>query len=142
MTSALIDVNVILDVVLLRQQFLPASRKVLQLVEKKRCLGLLAAHHVTTIHYLLQRELGRAAANSRLGQLLHLFSVARVDDAVVRSALLTGAVDFEDAVAEAAAAAAKCDFIVTRDPRGFSGGIVPVVAPEAFVAVIGTQRQG
>lgn len=41
--------------------------------------------------------------------------------------------DFEDAVVAAAAEAAHCAWIVTRDQRGFAPIPVPPIAPEEFL---------
>jgi hypothetical protein len=46
--------------------------------------------------------------------------------------------DFEDAVSAAAARGAGCDFIVTRDPRGFHGSPVRSITPEAAVGALRT----
>jgi len=55
-----------------------------------------------------------------VGDLLTVFRVAPVDDAVIGRALTLAWRDFEDAVCAAAADAAGCNAIVTRDPRGFA----------------------
>ena len=49
--------------------------------------------------------------------------------------LFEGAHDFEDSVT-AAATAAGCDLIVTRDPKGFRASPVPVFTPEAAIPVM------
>ena len=45
--------------------------------------------------------------------------------------------DFEDAVTAAAARLAGCDYIVTRDPKGFRGSPVRCLTPEAVAPLLG-----
>jgi len=59
------------------------------------------------------------------------------EDAVIGRALTLGWRDFEDAVCAAAAEAAGCKAIVTRDPRGFTDSPVEVMEPEAAVVWLG-----
>jgi hypothetical protein len=46
------------------------------------------------------------------------------------------ATDFEDAVTAAAAQQAACDFIVTRDPKGFRRSPVRHLPPEALLPLL------
>ncbi len=65
-----------------------------------------------------------------------VFGVAAVDEAVVRRAAALNWTDFEDAVVAAAAEAAGCDAVVSRDPAGFAKSPVPVLTPKAALALL------
>lgn len=134
MTRLLFDVNVVLDVLLDRAPFAASSSAAWEAVERGRADGVLSAHAVTTIHYLNTRAVGGRAARRTTEALLDVFGVAPVDEAVLRSALALGWVDFEDAVTAAAARRARCHAIVTRDPKGFPRSPVRVVTPDEAVA--------
>ncbi len=84
----------------------------------------MAAHTVTTIHYLIRKEMGNIKAKRIISAILRVFGVATVDGAVVQEALQLPFSDFEDAVSAAAARLAGCECIVTRDPKGFRGSPV------------------
>jgi predicted nucleic acid-binding protein len=131
MRKLLFDTNVVLDVLLDRQPYAEASAAVWEAVERGVSEGMLAAHAVTTIHYLVQKEKGNARAKRVVTTILGIFTVAAVDDATVREALQLPFSDFEDAVTAAAARRSRCDFIVTRDPKGFRESPVPALTPEA-----------
>jgi hypothetical protein len=45
--------------------------------------------------------------------------------------------DFEDDVQTAAARAAGLEGVLTRDPKGFSAGVVLVWSPESFAIAVG-----
>jgi predicted nucleic acid-binding protein len=62
MKRILFDTNVVLDVLLDRQPYVEASAAVWAAVEAGASEGMLAAHAVTTIHYLLGKELSSAKA--------------------------------------------------------------------------------
>ncbi len=136
MKRLLVDINVVLDVLLDRQPHADASGAIWASVETGRSEGFLAAHAITTIHYLVQRELGAVKARQLIGLILRVFRVAPVDGAVIEEALGLPLVDFEDAVTAAAALGSECEYIVTRDPKGFRGSPVRVLAPQAALPIL------
>jgi predicted nucleic acid-binding protein len=130
----LLDANVVLDVALMRPAHLDASAAVWARVEQGRVVGLLSAHSLTTIYYMVAKDRGRARAQQLVGNLFRIFKTAAVDENVISRALSLGFPDFEDAVTAAAAEAARCELIVTRDPRGFLASPVKAVSPELALA--------
>jgi predicted nucleic acid-binding protein len=140
MKRLLFDVNVVLDVLLDRKPFANASSAAWAAVERGDAAGLLSAHAVTTLHYLNAKAVGLRAATETTEALLSVFEVAPVDDVVLRSASSLEWQDFEDAVSVAAARRAKCDAVVTRNPRDFKGASVRILTPSEAVAWIETSR--
>jgi predicted nucleic acid-binding protein len=136
MTKVLLDTNVILDVLLDRQPHAEASSAVWVIVETGRLNGMISAHAVTTLHYLIRRELGPAKSKRTMGEILNVFAVAPVDGTVIRDALTMPSADFEDSVTAAAAKNAACWCIVTRDPKGFRGSGVLCLTPEAALPIL------
>jgi predicted nucleic acid-binding protein len=134
--KALIDVNVVLDVLLDRKPHVAASAAVWAAIETGAAEGLLAAHAVTTIHYLIRKEQSVAQARRTVLSILRVFRVATVDEGVIQDALQLPSPDFEDAVTISAARLAGCELIVTRDPRGFRQSPVRVLTPEAAAPLL------
>jgi predicted nucleic acid-binding protein len=99
---------------------------------------LLAAHAVTTLHYLIRKELGTAQAVHLVSEVLRVFDVAAVDEPVIREALALEFTDFEDGVTAAAARVAGCEAIVTRDPRGFRRSPIKTLTTEAAALWLST----
>lgn len=130
----LFDVNVVLDAILQRAPRVVAAEQLWAMAERREIRGYVPAHGVTTIFYLLRKPLGGEAAATAVGALLQIFRVAPINAHVLAAALASGFSDFEDAVCAAAAAASRCTRIVTRDPKGFAGSLVPAVSPEGLVA--------
>lgn len=134
MNTVLFDTSVVLDVLLERKPHIEASAAAWAAVETGNAVdGMLAAHAVTTIHYLIRKEKGNAKAEDIVTAILRVFSVAPVDGPVLQEALRLRLSDFEDAVTAASARSAGCEFIVTRDPKGFRGSPVRALTPEALL---------
>ncbi len=131
----LVDANVTLDVLAKRESHYAASAAVWALVEQGEIEGLLAAHTVTTLHYLVTKHLDRRQANLTITKLLQVFGVATVDQQVILKALTLGWKDFEDAVQMAAAFNAQVDYLVTRNPKDFKGELVRVLQPGNLMAL-------
>jgi len=133
MKRILFDINVVLDVLLDRQPYAEASAAAWAAVESGISEGMLAAHAVTTIHYLVRKEMGNIKAKRIISAILRVFGIAAVDGAVIQEALQLPFTDFEDAVTAAAARLAGCEYIVTRDPKGFP---VRSLTPEAVTPLL------
>jgi predicted nucleic acid-binding protein len=132
--TLLLDLNVILDVFLDRRPNADAAAAVWRAIEAGQGRGLIPAHGITTIFYLIEKARGGAFARKGVERLISVFGVAPVNEAVVRRALAFAWPDFEDAVCAAAAEASGCDAIVTRDPTGFPDVPIPVVDPIAALS--------
>ncbi len=134
--SVLVDLNIVLDVMQRREPHYTASAEVWAAVEEGRLVGFVAAHSVTTLFYLLSRELTWAEAVAAIQDLLTVFSVARVDEEILRVALSYQWKDFEDAVQMAAASGVGANFLITRNPKDFAGGLVAVLQPAELPAIL------
>ena len=134
----LFDMNVVLDVLLDRKPFVEASSAAWEVVERGDAKGMLSAHAVTTLHYLNAKTVGVRMATETTEAMLTVFEVAPIDEAVLLRAVALKWPDFEDAVTAAAARRAKCDAVVTRNPRDFKGAPIRILTPSETVAVIET----
>jgi predicted nucleic acid-binding protein len=130
----LLDLNVILDVILDRSPGADSAAALWAAIEKGQGRGLIPAHGVTTIFYLLEKARGGAFARKGVERLISVFGVAPVNEDVVRRALVLAWPDFEDAVCAAAAEASGCEAIVTRDPGGYPNAPLPVVDAAAALS--------
>lgn len=140
MKRLLFDVNVLLDVLLDRRPFADDSSEAWAAVERGEADGVISAHAVTTLHYLNAKAVGVRMATETTEALLSVFEVAPIDEHVLRSALALEWKDFEDAVTAAGARRAKCDAVITRNPRDFKGAPVRVLTPTEAIAWMATSR--
>lgn len=136
MRRILIDLNVVLDVLLDRAPHADSAAALWAAVERGAVEGLLAAHCVTTLHYVAARSGGRDYADQCVAGVLSVFTVAPVDLGVLQEAIAMRWSDFEDAVCAAAASRAGCQAIATRDPDGFKRSTLPALTPPQALAAI------
>jgi len=73
----LFDTNVVLDVLLDRQPYVEASASAWAAVETGASEGMLAAHALTTIYYLVRKERGDAQARRIVSAILRVFKSSR-----------------------------------------------------------------
>lgn len=135
--NALIDTNVILDVLMKREPFFADSVAVLDRAERGEFVGWLCATTVTTIFFLIRRQLGREVAIEKLKDLSSIFATAPVNKAVIDSALEGRFRDFEDSVLNEAAVLVGADCIVTRNERDFKYSSLLVYSPSQFISSLG-----
>lgn len=141
MKTLFFDVDVLLDVLRDRTPRADSASALWAAVETRKARGLVTAHAATTIHALLKSSRGGAFADRAVSDLLAVFNVARVSEAVLNEALSLRLAAFDDAVSAAAAAAARCDLIVTSDPARFRGSPVEVVSPGEALARLSSSRR-
>jgi predicted nucleic acid-binding protein len=136
MKRFLLDTNVIMDMVFSRKPHAEASTAVCRAIERGAGEGILSAQGITTIGYFIRKDGGNVRTKAGVADLLRMFEIAAVNRTVLEDALTYSCPDFEDAVTAAAAYAAGCDFIVTRDPKGFRGSRLRCLTPEAALPLL------
>jgi predicted nucleic acid-binding protein len=132
----LLDANILLDVLARREPFYNLSAGLWACIETGQAQGLVAAHCVTTLYYLIVRHTNRSKAILAINDLLRVFSVATVNQAVIYQALAMNWRDFEDAVQVCAAAQARAHYLITRNAANFTASPVPVLGPSEFLALL------
>ena len=132
--SILIDLNILLDVLQKREPFYEHSANLLASVEVGQIIGYIAAHSLTTLFYLIQKDKGVSEARKTIINLLQFIKVAPVDQVTIEQALNLGYTDFEDAVQMMAAVQCKVNCLVTRNIKDFNPSLLPVMQPVDFIA--------
>jgi len=132
----LIDTNVVLDTILAREPWAREAAALLDACARRSARAHMAAHAVTTIHYLVARALDRRAAAAAISDLLDLVTVVPADDADFRRALTLGVADFEDAVQVTAYLKCGARVLVTRNSRDYRAAKVETRTPGEVLALI------
>lgn len=133
----LFDVNVLLDVFRRREPFYAASAGALSKVAEHQEIGCLPCHALTTLYYLIQRSAEREQAGAIVDWLLVHFEIIPQDKFLFSRARTLEIPDFEDAALAAAAEAAGCDLILTRNVADFLRSPVQAITPLEFLAQSG-----
>jgi predicted nucleic acid-binding protein len=139
--SVLIDLNVVLDVLQVRDPFYTTSAHVLAAAETGQIEAWVAAHSLTTLFYLLTRHRSSEIARATLGELLSFLSVAPVDQRVIERALALPYRDYEDAVQMMSAVHVGAQYLVTRNVQDYKAGPLPVLQPAELLGLIQRDRR-
>jgi predicted nucleic acid-binding protein len=134
--KVLIDLNVILDTLQLRQPHYTNSARVLAYAETGAINGMVAAHSWTTLFYLYAKDQSADLARVRLTEILQFLTVAPVDQAVIEQALNLPYRDFEDAVQMMAAVRSGAEYLVTRNIQDFRAGPLQAIQPVELLALL------
>lgn len=134
-----VDTNVLLDFVLLRDGFGKVVQHLFEASATNRVVlyapGLAFSH----VYYTLRKTNTVAERRASLSQLAGLVELIPVGRPVIEAALALGFADFEDGLQYCAAHTVPATAaIVTRDPKGFAAGALPVLTPPAALAQLGS----
>lgn len=131
--KVMIDLNVILDVVTNRSQWVNASAKVCTIAGSgSRVQAIISPHAITTVYYLARKHANKVTAERAVDWLMEFFGLAPCGLNEFRRARELPINDFEDAVVASGAESSNCDYIVTRNLSDFNGSPVKAISPEDF----------
>jgi predicted nucleic acid-binding protein len=125
----LIDTDVTLDFLLMRQPFAQAARDIFKTRAQNRLDGYISAITPVNVFHLARKAIGQSNAHAVVGDLLTIVAVCPLDATILMAAHGLPMTDFEDAVQAASAQAAGLDAIVTRNSADYTGAPLPVLTP-------------
>jgi predicted nucleic acid-binding protein len=140
--KALLDLNVLLDVIQNRQPHYADSAKVLSAARSGEFDALIPFHAVTTIFYLVERAQDTTVTGQTVDWLLKHFDVPEADKNTLLQARKLKMGDFEDAVVASVAARCGCDFIISRNSADFSTSPVKAISPSDFLKLLPARKRG
>ena len=129
---AVIDLNVVLDVLLTRHDSLE-SAEVLSLARSRAIEAFLPAHALPTIYYISRKQLSDIDVRRELRAILDMVTVAMVSQEGIRRALDSSFSDFEDALVLETAKELNAETIITRNVRDFEPSPIQVMTARAFM---------
>lgn len=132
----LIDANVILDVLMNRQDFVRDSSMIWKLCETEKAKGYVSALTFANLVYIMRKQLDPETIENiyRKLSLIFTFTDLSVSDLTRASELNWN--DFEDAVQSVTAERIHADYIITRNVRDFSKSKVMAFTPSELLARI------
>lgn len=135
MNRYFIDSDVILDVLVNREDFYQASADSLALCSRPPNKGMVSWHSVANIYYVIRHVAKHAAADKQIDNLLQLVEVCTVANQDMHFATKLAMKDFEDALQVASAIAGTCECIITRNKRDYPKALLPVYTPKEFLQI-------
>lgn len=129
-----IDTNVIVDALTKREPFYEDSLSVIKTCDMGQNEGVLAAHTLTNIYYLMRKDYTEDARRDVLMDLTEMFTIIGVEKEKLQAALKNKSFsDFEDGVQYECAIFYDVDVIVTRDVKHFENSKLKVMTPHDFI---------
>ena len=133
MMRAYVDTNILVDLVLSRQEFLPDAQRVFAIgYAGEAQLVVSALSFVNTVYLGRKYKFPMGDVLSKLRMIADFVDVADLSGQNVVDMLTSGWRDYEDATQYRSAIDEQADCIVTRNKKDFKAGTLPVLSPVEF----------
>lgn len=130
----LIDTNILLDAIIGREPFFPAADAILKRCAEKKISGVMAAHSVPNMFFILRHTYSEEERRMILLNLCDILSVESINKKRIISALKQNDFnDFEDCLQSECAISAKVDYIITRNKADFAESPIPCLTAAEFL---------
>ena len=131
----LVDANVILDVLQSRQPFQNESEKILRICAEHKVRGVIAAHTIPTMFYVLRKFYSQQELRTVLLNVCNIFTISPLTAEKITAALANNDfADFEDNLQEECAFEGEAEYIITRNPKDFKKSRIQAILPQDFLA--------
>jgi predicted nucleic acid-binding protein len=139
-----VDADVILDLLLSREPFLPSARALFMLIQKRGVEGYVSPLILSNLFYILRKGSTGPQALSAVRKLRLILGVLPMDERTVDLALASSFTDLEDAFQYYAAVEQNLDALITRNKKDYQVSDLPIsdlpiLTAEEFVTVYRAQ---
>ncbi|WP_367268171.1 PIN domain-containing protein [uncultured Thiohalocapsa sp.] len=97
---------------------------------------MVSAISFNNVFYIVRKARDLATARRALVLLRDVFASVAPDQRILNQAIDSDIPDFEDALQFYSALHARADYLLTRNVGDFPAGILPVLAPDEFLALL------
>ena len=135
---ALLDTNVIVDVLQRREPRFSDGQKIFYAIANKKLIGCITAKEAADIYFFSRKQFtGQKNMNAKARQVMtKLYALFElVDTFGIKNN------DYEDAIMIESATRAGLDCIITRNPDHFKTDAIPVYSPTEFVANLSATKE-
>lgn len=133
----LIDTNVALDFLTMRQPYYDNAREVIRICAEEKVRGYIAFHSLPNIFYILRKSYSETDRRKMLKKLCFVLRVTGASHEKVCDAIeYTEFFDFEDCLQYECAEEISADYIVTRNVQDFRYSKVKAVTPKELLDVV------
>jgi predicted nucleic acid-binding protein len=136
---ALLDTDVVLDLILVRTPFVTEAAALWVANEEGRFTAAISPVTTVNVFYIVRKFKGLIVARQAVRELLAGLQVCPLDQATLLLAEASPLRDYEDAVQVAVAVASGLDVVVTRNLADYVGAALPTFAPRDFLARLPTK---
>lgn len=133
-TKVLIDTNVLLDYLLVREPYFNDAKQIIQMCVNGNINGCIAAHSIPNMFFILRKEFDVSERRKILISICKIFNIEAIDGNKIISALENEKFsDFEDCLQMECANHYGAEYIITRNVADYKESIIKAVTPEEFI---------
>lgn len=133
----LVDTNVALDFLTVRQPYYDGAQKVIRMCAEGQAEGYLALHSLPNIFYILRKSYSEGDRREMLKKLCKVLGVTGASHEKVCAAIENdGFPDFEDCLQDGCAQEVSADYIVTRNAKDFQYSKVKAITTQEFLELM------
>lgn len=136
MKKVFLDTNILLDLLLRREEFLSAAAQIFSMADRGDIKLSMSALSFANAYYIIFKTKGDTVARNELRKIETLVSILDLNGKSIKLSLNDlDFKDFEDGLQYYAALQEKVDVILTRNLKDFKHAKIPVMTPDAFLAL-------
>lgn len=132
----LIDSNIILDVLQMREPHYESSYEIFRICYHKKATGYISNLTFANIVYIMRKQLDSTKIIDVLESLSELFTFKDLQFADLKEAASLKWKDFEDAIQYVTAERINANYIITRNTKDFQNAKIPALTPNEFLEKI------
>lgn len=137
----LLDTNILLDLLLERESFLPEALALFTAHDQKKIDAFVSAITPVNVFYIIRKQAGLQKAVEAVSAILATMDICAIDKKILQDASQLPVIDYEDAVQIASAQSQGLDAIITRDLKDYKNSLLPVYTPSDFIALLAATNQ-
>ena len=139
--KALLDTNVIVDVLQKRKPMFADSSKIIIAVADNRLQGYVTSKEIADIHYFSRKQFTRQEDTDKKARqiiegLLQFLYIVDTTGEDCKKALTIENNDYEDAIMISSAVRSNMDCIITRNSKHFKTSLIPIYSPKDFLDLL------
>ena len=132
--KVLVDTNVLLDYLLIREPFYEYSYKIVSDCVDGKLDGCIAAHSISNMFFILRKDFEIKERREILINICKIFTVEGIDFEKILAGLYNEDFsDFEDCLQMECAKTFGADYIITRNVADYQNSEIPPVTPQEFL---------
>jgi predicted nucleic acid-binding protein len=135
MNKIFIDADIILDLLLRREPYFPATAKLFSLIEDREVQAFTTPVILANIYYISSKIVNKKSALDYIRKLLSIIKIASIDEKTMLLAASSEFKDFEDSIQYYAAKNESVAFFLTRNKADYKVTDITICTPDEYLRV-------
>jgi predicted nucleic acid-binding protein len=130
-----LDTNIMLDLIMKRNPFFEDIAQISSMAESQQIQLIASSLSFVNTFYVASKANPKKLVLDTLKKFRIICDVSAIDEINIDKSLISDFEDFEDAIQYNSALQHKCDYIITRDKKGFKNSEIPIMTPTEFLTL-------